>query len=363
MKSFFSPIEDILEDLSKGKMVVIVDDENRENEGDLIFAADKVSPEKINFMAKHARGLICLALNKKKIDKLKLQLMTESNLSRHKTAFTVSIEAKKGVTTGISASDRCQTIKVAVSQKCKPNDLVTPGHVFPLVAKDGGVLVRAGHTEAAVDLARLSGLSESGVICEIMNDDGSMARFNDLVKFCKFHKMKMSSIKDLIEYRVRKEKLVKCIHKQKFNSDIGGDFKLFVYVNKLDVTHHLALIKGDIKGSEETLVRMHTFNIFSDFLGATKQKEQELRKSMQIINKEGKGVIVILRNPKKELFSFESSGKNIIKNKSILKEYGIGAQILLDIGVKEIVLLTNTDKNIVGIDGFGIIIKKNRKIY
>ena len=211
MKSYLSSLDEILLDLSKGKMVVIVDDENRENEGDLVFAAEFVTPEKINFMAKNARGLVCLALDKKKTEKLKLKLMTNENLSRNKTAFTVSIEAKKGITTGISASDRAMTIKTAVAEKAKAEDLVTPGHIFPLVAKEGGVLVRAGHTEASVDLARLAGLKPQGVICEIMNDDGTMARFNDLIKFCKIHDLKMASIKDLITYRLRKERFIKCV--------------------------------------------------------------------------------------------------------------------------------------------------------
>ena len=361
MKSFFSPIEEILKDLAKGKMVVIVDDENRENEGDLVFAAESVTHKKINFMAKYARGLICLALNKKRSNKLKLKLMSESNLSRHKTAFTVSIEAKKGVTTGISASDRAQTIKVAVAPESKPSDIVSPGHIFPLVAKEGGVLVRAGHTEAAVDLTRLSGLDANGVICEIMNDDGSMARLNDLKKFCKTHKLKMSSIKDLIEYRGRKEKFIKCVNKQKVYLNAIGNFNLHVYVNLLDGTQHIVLIKGKIEKNNDVLVRMHTFNIFNDFLGINNSKDKDLNKSLRIVEEKGKGVIVILRNPKKELVKYENSTK-INKKNYILKEYGIGAQILLDIGVKNIILLTNTDKSIIGIDGFGLTIKGSKKI-
>ncbi len=363
MKTFFSPIEDTLADLSTGKMVVIVDDESRENEGDLIFAAEDVTPDKVNFMAKHARGLICLALDKKRSEKLKLKLMSESNLSRHKTAFTVSIEAKKGVTTGISASDRSQTIKVAVAKDAKSSDLVSPGHVFPLVAKEGGVLVRAGHTEASVDLARLSGKNPYGVICEIMNDDGTMARLSDLKKFCKIHKLKMSSIKDLISYRGKKEKLIKCIKKQKLKLKDVGDFNLNVYANILDGTQHIVLIKGKIKKSDNVLVRMHTFNIFDDFLGLNNSNDKDLIKSLKIVENEGKGVIVILRNPKKELFKFEDSSKFKNENdKPILKEYGIGAQILLDIGVRNITLLTNTDKSIIGIDGFGLTISGSKKI-
>ncbi|MBH43713.1 MAG: 3,4-dihydroxy-2-butanone-4-phosphate synthase [Rickettsiales bacterium] len=357
MSFFFSPIEEILKDLSKGRMVVIVDDENRENEGDLIFNAEKVTAEKINFMAKYARGLICLALSKERAEKLDLKLMSESNLSRHKTAFTVSIEAKKGVTTGISAMDRSKTIEVAVSDKSSSKDLVSPGHIFPLVSKDGGVLVRAGHTEAAVDLARLSGKKPSGVICEIMNDDGSMARLKDLKKFCIKYKLKISSIKDLIEYRIRKENFVECIQRKTINIKTFGMFELQVFSNKIDGTQHLALIKGKIYKKDDVFVRMHTFNIFDDFLGL--KNNNELDKSMELINKRGKGVIVILRNPKKDIMINSIKNSN---NKTILKEYGIGAQILIKIGVKNIILLTNKNRSIIGIDGFGIHIKRNKKL-
>ena len=358
MSFFFSPIEEILKDLSQGRMVVIVDDEHRENEGDLIFSADKVTAEKINFMAKYARGLICLALSKQRADKLNLKLMSDSNLSRHKTAFTVSIEAKKGVTTGISAMDRSKTIEVAVSEKSSSEDLVSPGHIFPLVSKEGGVLVRAGHTEAAVDLARLSGRKSGGVICEIMNDDGSMARLKDLKKFCVKHKLKISSIKDLIEYRIRKENFVECIKKKKINIKSFGLFNLHVFSNKIDGTQHLALIKGKINKKDDVLVRMHTFNIFDDFLDL--KNNNELDKSMELINNNGKGVIVILRNPKKEIMS--DNKKSSQSDKMILKEYGIGAQILIKIGVKNIILLTNKNKSIIGIDGFGIRIKYNKRL-
>ena len=351
MSFFFSPIEEILKDLSQGKMVVIVDDENRENEGDLIFNAEKVTAEKINFMAKYARGLICLALNKERTEKLDLKLMSESNLSRHKTAFTVSIEAKKGVTTGISAMDRSKTIEVAVSEKSSAKDLVSPGHIFPLVSKEGGVLVRAGHTEAAVDLARLSGKKPSGVICEIMNDDGSMARLKDLKKFCVKHKLKISSIKDLIEYRIRKENFVECIQKKKINIKSFGTFYLHVFSNKIDGTQHLALIKGKIDKKDNVFVRMHTFNIFEDFLGL--KNNNELDKSMELINQKGQGVIVILRNPKKEIM--KNTYKNSHNNKLILKEYGIGAQILSLLGVKRIKLLSNSKlPKVVGLEGYGL---------
>ncbi len=359
MKTFLSPITEIIEDLSKGKMVVVVDDENRENEGDLIFCASDVTPEKINFMAKHARGLICLALDKKKFKKLNLKLMTDSNQSRHRTAFTVSIEARKGVTTGISAKDRSQTVKVAVSDKSKPSDLVSPGHIFPLLASDGGVLVRAGHTEAAVDLSRLATSNKHpyGVICEIMNDDGSMARFNDLVKFCKKHKLKMSSIKDLIEYKVKKEKLVKCVRSEDLLIDKSQKFKMYVYQNIIDSTEHLALVKGNVSEKENILVRMHSLNILSDIID---KKNRDLEKSLEIISRQDNGVIVLVRNPRKELIMRKNQNSNVKKN--ILKEYGIGAQILIDLGVKKITLLTSSSKNIVGIDGFGIEIHGTKKI-
>ena len=357
MKSFLSPISDIINDLSNGKMVVIVDDENRENEGDLMFCGSFVSSEKVNFMAKYARGLICLALDKKRFKKLKLKLMTDSNKSKHRTAFTVSIEAKKGVTTGISAKDRAQTIKVAVSPKSKPSDLVSPGHIFPLLASDGGVLVRAGHTEAAVDLSGLSTANQYpyGVICEIMNDDGTMARFDDLVKFCQKHKLRMSSIKDLIEYRIKKQSFVKCIRVE--NLDLGEEkkFKMFIYKNTIDNTEHIALMKGKVIKGKDILVRMHSLNIFSDLLNA---KNDDLKKAIDIISKSDNGIIVIIRNPKKELLI----KKEKPSEKKILKEYGIGAQILIDLGVNKIKLLTSSSKNIVGIDGFGLEINGTQKI-
>ena len=345
MKTNLSPVSEIINDLSDGRMVVIVDDEQRENEGDLIFCASHVSSQKINFMAKHARGLICLALDKKRFKKLDLKLMTENNLSRHRTAFTVSIEAKRGVTTGISAKDRAHTIRIAVSPKTSSSDLVSPGHIFPLLAKDGGVLERAGHTEAAVDLSRLAigDLSPYGVICEIMNDDGSMARYNDLVKFCKRHNLKMSSIKDLIEYKLKKDKFVRCIKTDELSLSKFGKFKMHIYKNLIDGTEHLVLVRGKITSDENILVRMHSLNIFSDLLDT---KNKDLEKSIAMISKTNKGVIVIIRNPKKELKRKEL--KDYHKNTQILKEYGVGAQILIDLGIKKVTLLTRSSKNIVG---------------
>lgn len=351
MKSNLSSIKEIIADLSNGKMVVIVDDENRENEGDLIFCGSHVNSEKINFMAKHARGLICLALDRSRFKKLNLKLMTDQNLSRHRTAFTISIEAKKGVTTGISAKDRAETIRVAVSPKSTSKDLVSPGHIFPLLSSDGGVLERAGHTEAAVDLSRLAIGENSpyGVICEIMNDDGSMARMKDLVKFCKKHNLRMSSIKDLIEYKLKEDKFVKCIKVDEviLNKSV---FKMYVYKNLIDKTEHLAFVKGIVDSKKNILVRMHSLNIFSDLLS---DKTSELQKSISIISKSNSGAIVIIRNPKKEFNKRNSNNKNINKEK-ILKEYGVGAQILIDLGIRKITLLTKSRKNIVGIDGFGL---------
>ena len=358
--SFLSSIEEILTDLSDGKLVVIVDDENRENEGDLVFVADKVSAKKINFMAKYARGLICLALERSKVEKLELNLMSNNNLSRHKTAFTVSIEAKEGVTTGISAQDRAQTIKVAVRKKTKSSDLVSPGHIFPLVAKDGGVLIRAGHTEAAVDLARLTGKSPAGVICEIMNDDGTMARFDDLVKFSNKYDLKMASIKDLIAYRIRKEKFVECIKKKSFKTNFAGEFKLIVYKNQIDGSEHIALVKGKIKKTSVCLVRMHSFNIFEDFLSLFTAEDKDLKNCMKIINKNKSGVIVIIRNPQNEAKKIDVKPRNT--ENLVLKEYGIGAQILLELGIKKICLLTNRSKSIIGIDGFGLKVCGRKKI-
>ncbi len=339
-------------------MVVIVDDENRENEGDLIFCATHVNPEKINFMAKYARGLICLALDKQRFKKLKLKLMTDKNQSRHRTAFTVSIEAKRGITTGISAKDRAETVRVAVSPSSNSSDLVSPGHIFPLLSSDGGVLERAGHTEAAVDLSRLAVGDKSpfGVICEIMNDDGSMARMNDLVKFCKKHKLKMSSIKDLIEYKLKKNKFVKCVKTDEVK--LGNSvFKMYVYKNLIDKTEHIAFVKGEVDSKKNILVRMHSLNIFSDLLS---NKTSDLQKSISILSKSNNGVLVIIRNPRKELR--KNSRKLNSDNEKILKEYGIGAQILIDLGVKKITLLTKSRKNIVGIDGFGLEINGTKKI-
>jgi 3,4-dihydroxy 2-butanone 4-phosphate synthase/GTP cyclohydrolase II len=261
--AFLSPIEDVIEDARQGRMFILVDDEGRENEGDLVIPAEKADAEAVNFMAKYGRGLICLSMTRSRVEELGLQYMAPKNQSPHQTAFTVSIEAREGVSTGISAADRARTIAVAIDPAMGRNDLVSPGHVFPLVAQDGGVLVRAGHTEAAVDISKLAGMNPSGVICEIMNDDGTMARLPDLVTFAQEHGLKIATIADLISYRRRKEKLVEAIAQTNMTSRFGGDFKLVVYANRIDYAEHIALVCGDISGDEPILVRMHQGNILA----------------------------------------------------------------------------------------------------
>ncbi len=358
---FLSPIEDIIDDAMHGRMFILVDDEDRENEGDLVIPAQMADAKAVNFMAKHGRGLICLAMTKERIEELGLPPMARSNGTRHSTAFTVSIEAKEGVTTGISAADRAQTIAVATNQQKTAADIVTPGHVFPLEAREGGVLVRAGHTEAAVDIARLAGLSPAGVICEIMNDDGTMARLPDLIEFAKEHKLKVATIADLIAYRRRNDKLVERKQETKFNSCYGGEFKMYVYVNKLEYAEHVVLVKGDIKKDKPVLVRMHAMNILNDVLGDTFEgKERELQKSMQMIDSEGCGVVVLLREPNRHSLS-DIVAKRINHNEAdiqILRDYGIGAQILLDLGIKKMKLLTNSHRSIAGLEGYGLEIEE-----
>ena len=363
MKSFLSPINEIIKDLSKGKMVVIVDDENRENEGDLMFCASFVSPEKINFMAKYARGLICLALDQKRFNKLNLKLMTETNQSRHRTAFTVSIEAKKGVTTGISAKDRAQTIKVAVSPNSKSNDLISPGHIFPLLASDGGVLFRAGHTEAAVDLSRLSSsnLHRYGVICEIMNDDGTMARMPDLIVFARQHSLKIATIADLINYRRSKESIIERSVETVLNSKYGGAWRMIVYLNKVSYAEHVALIKGDITTKPPVPVRMHSLDVMEDVLGdqSGSRGGGELQNAMRYISDEGRGIVVLMREPTPTTLSEKLQRKLKTRDEeslgaSELRDYGIGAQILLDLGIKDMILLTDSEKTVVGLEGYGL---------
>ena len=349
--------EDIIEEARKGRMFILVDDEDRENEGDLVIPAQCATPEAINFMAKHARGLICLALTRERVEQLGLALMSQNNGTRHQTAFTVSIEAREGVTTGISAADRARTVAVAIDPSCGPQDIVTPGHVFPLVARDGGTLERTGHTEAAVDLARLAGLTPAGVICEIMNDDGTMARRNDLISFAQRHGLKIGTISDLIAYRRRYDSIVKRLSETTFESIYGGDFRCVIYVNKVTMAQHIALVKGDPATGGPVTVRMHAVNIFTDALGQRDTgRGGEIEASMREIAKEGRGVIVLIREPLTVMLSEQRrrAGERIEPAGGELRDYGVGAQILIDIGVKEMVLLSNSKKSVVGLEGFGL---------
>ena len=349
--------EDIIEEARKGRMFILVDDEDRENEGDLVIPAQFATPDAINFMAKHARGLICLALPRERVEQLGLALMAQNNGTRHQTAFTVSIEAREGVTTGISAADRARTVAVAIDPSCGPQDIVSPGHVFPLVARDGGVLERTGHTEAAVDLARLAGLMPAGVICEIMNDDGTMARRNDLIAFAQKHNLKIGTISDLIAYRRRYDSIVKRISETSLDSIWGGDFRCVVYINKVTKAQHVALVKGDPASGGPITVRMHAVNLFTDTLGQRSGgRGGEIEASMRQIAELGRGIIVLIREPLTVVLSEQRrrAGEPIAPAGQELRDYGVGAQILIDLGVKEMILLTNSKKSMVGLEGFGL---------
>ena len=347
-----SNIAEIIDEARNGRMFILADDEDRENEGDLIIPAQMATPEAINFMAKHGRGLICLSLTEDRIETLNLPLMSASNSSRHETAFTVSIEAKEGVTTGISAHDRALTISTAINPLSGPRDLATPGHVFPLKAKEGGVLVRAGHTEAAVDISRLAGLNPSAVICEIMNNDGTMARMPDLISFAKLHNLKLGTISDLIAYRRRYDSLVKEIKSQKVHSIFGGDWRLKTFNDKINESTHYTLSKGNISTDEGILVRMHVTNTFQDLLGIEPKRQNQISDSMYQINEKGKGVLVLLN------FNQDITDKDDT-NSSTIRQYGIGAQILKALGVKNIKLLTNSGTpKLIGLEGYGLRILK-----
>ncbi len=339
-------IEEIIDEARNGKMYILVDDEDRENEGDLIIPAQMATPAAINFMATHGRGLICLSLDKARVDQLGLEPMSRNNKESMQTAFTISIEAKEGVTTGISAADRARTVSVAIDATKGPNDIVTPGHVFPLTARDGGVLVRAGHTEAAVDISRLAGLNPSGVICEIMNDDGSMARLDDLVAFARKHDLKIGTIRDLIAYRMRNDHLVERLGERAFDSDYGGQWRMITYRNTVSDNEAYVLQKGHIQPGEATLARVHPISVFDDVLGQPGPRKRTLQRAMQAIGEHGSGIIVILtgRVGSSGEYTADEANRNV----------GIGSQILADLGVDDMILLSNSQPNVVAIEGYGL---------
>lgn len=355
---YLSPTQDIIADAAQGRMFILVDDEARENEGDLIIPAAHADAAAINFMAKHGRGLICLALQRERVETLGLKLMAQQNGTRHQTAFTTSIEAREGVTTGISAADRARTIAVAIDPKKNATDIVSPGHVFPLVARDGGVLVRAGHTEAAVDIARLAGLNPAGVICEIMNDDGSMARLPDLIPFAREHGLKIGTIADLIAYRRRQEKLVSRLVETSIDSQFGGNWRMVIYVNTIEYAEHIALVKGDISHGP-VHVRMHALHVLHDVLGdQASGRGGVLQAAMEQIANHGSGVVVLIREPRRSSLSDEIRARleGGASPATGLRDYGIGAQILLDLGVREMILLSNSQRPVVGLEGYDLTI-------
>jgi len=359
-----SPIEEIIEAARNGQMFILVDDEDRENEGDLVIPAQMATPAAINFMAMHGRGLICLALPKSRVEKLGLPFMSPANGTRHQTAFTISIEAREGVTTGISAPDRARTISVAIDPAKNAGDLVSPGHVFPLMARDGGVLVRAGHTEAAVDVARLAGLNPAGVICEIMNDDGTMARMDQLVGYARQHGLKIGTIADLIAYRRRYDKIVERSLETSLHSLHGGVWRMIVYKNQVGSAEHIALIKGDPTSSEPVLTRVHALHVLDDVLGEQRSgKGGELQQAMRMIAAAGRGVVIVLREANPTSLSERiQSLQDGSDSGSDLRDYGMGAQILLDLGVREMILLSNRKRTIIGLEGYGLSVVEQRAI-
>ncbi|MFT7146854.1 MAG: 3,4-dihydroxy 2-butanone 4-phosphate synthase/GTP cyclohydrolase II [Yoonia sp.] len=353
-----SKIEEIIEDARNGRMFVLVDHEDRENEGDLVIPAQMATPDAINFMAKYGRGLICLTLPGERIDALDLPLMASHNSSRHETAFTVSIEAREGVSTGISAHDRARTVATAIDASKGAADIATPGHVFPLRARDGGVLVRAGHTEAAVDISRLAGLNPSGVICEIMKEDGEMARLPDLVAFAQLHNLKIGTISDLIAYRRRHDNLVRVRDTSTITSEFGGEWQMRIYTDETQGAEHIALIKGDITTPDPVLVRMHAMDPMLDVVGAgPRGRRSEFGDAMQVIADEGRGALVLLRDVHMKLDSAEEASPQT------LRQYGLGAQILSSLGLHKIELLTNSPRpKVVGLDAYGLEIVGTRKV-
>ena len=362
------PIEQIIDEARNGRMFVLVDDEDRENEGDLVIPAQMATPDAINFMATHGRGLICLALAQQRVEALGLQPMSRTNRSRMETAFTTSIEAREGVTTGISAADRARTVSVAIDASKGPEDIVSPGHVFPLVAREGGVLVRAGHTEAAVDIARLAGLNPSGVICEIMAEDGSMARLDNLIRFARLHGLKIGTIRDLIAYRRRHDHLVEKRAESRFHSRWGGDWRAISFYNKATKGETMALVKGHIDPAKPTLVRMHALSVFDDVFARDTERHGLLEGAMRIIGDEGAGVVVLINRPAPDHASSAIRGLDRTQPAdpddmpAEQRDYGVGAQILAELGVHDMVLLTNTRHALVGLEGYDLSIVGERPI-
>jgi len=361
LSKYLSSAEELIEEARNGRMFILLDDDDRENEGDLVVPAQFATPDAINFMARHARGLICLALTQQRVDKLGLPLMSQQNGSRHQTAFTVSIEAREGVTTGISAADRAKTIAVAIQADSTRDDITTPGHVFPLLAREGGTLVRAGHTEASVDIARKAGLNPSAVICEIMNDDGTMARLPDLVTFAQKHNLKLGTIADLIGYRRLTERLVRKVEEGVFKHAAGGDWRVIVYANTVEYQEHLVLMKGDISDGSPVMVRMHAVDLLDDMTG--QPHWIAVHNAMHMIGAAGRGVVVMIREHRKtalaERVRLLSSSPRPNRE---LRDYGIGAQILLDLGIKNMILLTNSRRTVIGLEGYGLNILEQRPI-
>ncbi|MBT2133786.1 3,4-dihydroxy-2-butanone-4-phosphate synthase [Croceibacterium sp. LX-88] len=362
------PIEQIIDEARNGRMFILVDDEDRENEGDLIIPAQMATPDAVNFMATHGRGLICLALGQPRVETLGLQPMSRNNRSRMETAFTTSIEAREGVTTGISAGDRARTISVAIDASKGADDIVSPGHVFPLVAREGGVLVRAGHTEAAVDISRLAGLNPSGVICEIMAEDGTMARLDDLIRFGRMHGLKIGTIRDLIAYRRRHDHLVEKRAESRFTSLWGGDWRAISFYNKATKGETMALVKGHIDPTKPTLVRMHALSVFDDVFAHDTERQGLLEGAMRIIGEEGAGVVVLINRPSP---GHASSAIRALERSEPIddgdmpseqRDYGVGAQILAELGVHDMILLTNTRHSLVGLEGYDLSIVGERPI-
>ena len=365
MLSALSSSEEIINEARQGRMVILVDDEDRENEGDLVIPGDAASPEAINFMIRFGRGLVCLALPRERVEQLRLPLMTRHNQTRHQTAFTTSIEARVGVTTGISAADRARTIQAAIDPLAAAHDLVSPGHVFPLVARDGGVLVRAGHTEAAVDIARLAGRSPAGVICEILNDDGTMARLPDLVPFAQYHGLKIGTIADLIGYRRRTETLIERTLDTEIVSRYGGRFRLVTYRNTVSGIEHAALIRGDVGDGAPVLVRMHAHDLLDDVIAEQSGgRDANLQAAMAMIAEAGRGVVVMLCDPPEKplVERIQARLSRTAPPGAELRDYGVGAQILLDLGVRHMVLLSNHRRTIIGLDGYGLTVVGHRPI-